>query len=495
MQTQRQQTCQPGKRKVRGGCGKIKVSTLGQPAFIRRKGAMTKALRARSFAITLIFALSISAVACGGDTNVPSSAASGTSNEPAAFTSTQATTSAPLDDGGLRDTLTASLDDDTGEYEVQLGDTLSEIAERSGLSETEIAEINEIKNVDHIEVGDVLRIPSPTPSIVRPQSPSPTASSSSSPVVPTATPTDRPLHALAIDWLRQQEFQGSEIEIERTLARGPNYARFIASYQSDGLRIYAVFAVPDGEPPPGGWPVIVLNHGYIRPSEYRSTERYVAFVDTIARHGYIAFMPDYRGHGDSEGVATGGYGSPAYSIDVLNAVSSLKQYPDADASRIGMWGHSMGGQITLRSMVTSDDIKVGVIWAGVVAPYPYLPTNWLRSGSPPANSGAPVTGSRGWSQVLMEEFGSPEDNPDFWSAISPNSYLADISGPVQLHHSTTDTHVPLQFSEILYEQLLDADKEAEIFTYENDDHNISRNFSLAADRTISFFDIQLKVTR
>ena len=44
----------------------IKVSTLGQPAFIRRKGAMTKALRARSFAITLIFALSISAVACGG---------------------------------------------------------------------------------------------------------------------------------------------------------------------------------------------------------------------------------------------------------------------------------------------------------------------------------------------------------------------------------------------------------------------------------------------
>ena len=55
--------------------------------------------------------------------------------------------------------------------------------------------------------------------------------------------------------------------------------------------------------------------------------------------------------------------------------------------------------------------------------------------------------------------------------------------------------MPLQFSEILYEQLLDADKEAEIFTYENDDHNISRNFSLAADRTISFFDIQLKVTR
>lgn len=46
----------------------------------------------------------------------------------------------------------------TGEYEVQPGDTLSEIAERSGFSETEIAEINEIPNVDYIEVGDVLSI-------------------------------------------------------------------------------------------------------------------------------------------------------------------------------------------------------------------------------------------------------------------------------------------------------------------------------------------------
>ncbi len=449
----------------------------------------------RSIFISLVIALNVWASACGGDVNVPSSAASGPSDEPAASTSTKATTSAPLADGGPRATPTASLRDNTGEYEIQLGDTLSEIAERSGLSEAEIAEINEIENVDRIQVGDVLRIPSPTPSTVRAPSASPTPNSTSSPGTPTATPTDRPLHPLEIDWLRQQEFPGSEIAIERALARGPNYARFIASYLSEGLRINAVLAVPDGEPPPGGWPVIVLNHGYIRPSEYRSTERYIAFVDAIAKNGYIAFMPDYRGHGDSEGDATGGYGSPAYAIDVLNAVSSLKRYPDADAGRIGMWGHSMGGQITLRAMVTSGDVKAGVIWAGVVAPYPNLPTNWLRSGSPPANSGAPVTGSRGWSRSLIGEFGSPEENPDFWSAISPNSYLADISGPVQLHHSTTDTHVPLKFSEILYEQLLDAERAVELFTYENDDHNISRNFSLAADRTISFFDVHLKGTR
>ena len=74
-------------------------------------------------------------------------------------------------------------------------------------------------------------------------------------------------------------------------------------------------------------------------------------MDAIARSGYIVFKPDYRGHGDSEGEAVGAYGYPDYTVDVLNAVASLKRYPDADPSRIGMWGHSMGGFITLRCMV------------------------------------------------------------------------------------------------------------------------------------------------
>ena len=93
------------------------------------------------------------------------------------------------------------------------------------------------------------------------------------------------------------------------------------------------------------------------------------YVDGFAHNGYIVFRADYRGHGSSEGEATGGYGSPAYTIDVLNALTAMKNYPGADPNRIGMWGHSMGGHITLRAMVTHGDIKAGVIWAGVVASY------------------------------------------------------------------------------------------------------------------------------
>ena len=186
-----------------------------------------------------------------------------------------------------------------------------------------------------------------------------------------------------IEVMRQQSYPGSDIVIEETLAPGANYYRYLASYQSEGNKIYALLTVPYGEKPVTGWPVVVFNHGYIPPEVYRTTERYIAYTDAFSRNGYILIRPDYRGHGFSEGEANGGYGSPDYTIDVLNAVASIKRYADADPARIGMWGHSMGGHITLRAMVVSDEIKAGVIWAGVIVSYPDLMTRWRRPGIAP----------------------------------------------------------------------------------------------------------------
>ncbi|MBI3734734.1 MAG: alpha/beta fold hydrolase [Chloroflexi bacterium] len=306
---------------------------------------------------------------------------------------------------------------------------------------------------------------------------------------PTFTPTPKPLNPLAIERMRQQAYPGSALVIEQTLAPGANYERYIASYKSEGLKIYALLTVPRGDKPQSGWPVIVFNHGFIPPAEYRTTERYVAYVDTFARNGYIVFKSDYRGHGSSEGRATGGYGTPDYTVDVLNAVSSIKQFKDADASRIGMWGHSMGGQVTLRAMVTTRDVRAGVIWAGVVDSYADLLANWGRGGTGGAPNPAPV---RGWRSSLVEEYGSPEQNPQFWDSISPNAYLKDLSGPVQLHHGTADTSVPIRMSENLARQIKAAGKSVEYFVYPGDDHNISASFVLAMQRSVAFFNQYVK---
>lgn len=294
------------------------------------------------------------------------------------------------------------------------------------------------------------------------------------------------MHPLQIDAMRARDYPGSDIVIEQVLDPGVNYSRYYVSYLSDGLKIYGLMTVPNGQKPPTGWPVIVFNHGYIPPDVYRTTERYIAYVDEIAKSGYIVFRSDYRGHDRSEGQAGGVYTQPNYSIDVLNAVASVKRYPDADPNRIGMWGHSMGGYITLRSMVVTKDIKVGVIWAGVVAPYPDLFTRW--------NPGAYLTTAApgSWVYSLEQSYGSVQSNPEFWKSISANGYLRDLNGPIQLHHGTADHDVPWEFSQMLYDELLAANQVAEFYTYDGDNHNISNSFGIAMQRTIKFFDRYLK---
>jgi uncharacterized protein len=302
------------------------------------------------------------------------------------------------------------------------------------------------------------------------------------------------IHPLSIQSIKDGEHPGSDIVIEQTLAPGSNYQRYIASYKSEGLKIYALLTVPSGKKPEAGWPVVIFNHGFIPPAQYRTTERYIAYTDAFSRAGYIVFRSDYRGHGNSEGQGNS-YGSNGYTIDVLNAVSSIKKYNDADATRIGMWGHSMGGHITLRSMVASRDIKAGVIWAGVVASYPDLLSKWRR-GNTAANSTPspfPTNSSRGgWRQGFIEQYGTPEENPEFWNSISANSYLSEISGPLQLHHGTADHSVPHEFSETLAEQMKKVGKEVELYIYPGDEHDIPDNFGIAMRRSVEFFDKYLK---
>lgn len=292
--------------------------------------------------------------------------------------------------------------------------------------------------------------------------------------------------------MREQSYPGSELVVEQTLSPGVNYDRYVVSYLSEGLKIYALLTIPRGEKPATGWPVIVFNHGYIPPAQYRTTERYVAYVDGFARNGYIVIRPDYRGHGDSEGEPANAYDTPAYTVDVLNAMASAQRLPEADPDRVGMWGHSMGGTITLRAMVVRDDIKAGVIWAGVVADYPELMDRWQRRFTSAATPGAGTpTPPRRWGDILFT-YGTPDENPVFWASIDPWAYLTELSGPLQLHHGTSDTSVPVEYSEDLYAQLQAEGVASELYIYQGDDHNLIGNFSTAMRRSVEFFDLHVK---
>lgn len=303
------------------------------------------------------------------------------------------------------------------------------------------------------------------------------------------------LHPLSIQAMRAKNFPGSDIKIEKTLPDGNNYHQYLTSYMSDGLKINALLTVPFGEKPKNGWPVILFNHGYIPPETYQtfpSVGQYATYLPVFAEKNYIVFKPDFRGNGESDGKPEGAYYSPAYTTDDLNALASIKKYKDTDQNRIGAWGHSMGGNITLRDLViNTKDIKAAVVWGGVVGSYDDLMNNWQRKVRyvPSPREFALRNASRA---NLISQFGTPTANPTFWNSIDPTYFLGDITAPVQIHTGAQDEEVPAAFSQSLYEKLKAKDKIVEFYSYSGGDHNISQGFSLAMERSVSFFDKYLK---
>jgi uncharacterized protein len=300
--------------------------------------------------------------------------------------------------------------------------------------------------------------------------------------------SDSPLN---IEYMRSQSYPGSEIKIEQTFPSGSNYDRFIASYFSDGLKQYAYLTIPKTKKPDGGFPVIVFNHGYQVPKLYTPEGNYIPHMDALAKAGYVIFKPDFRGNGKSEGSPGSTYFSPNYAIDDLNAIASIKKYSKVNPNKIGLWGHSMGGNISLRVSEVSNDIKAVVIWGGVVGSYNDIIYNWQDKVSYKPNAEDLYLRNLGLSTILASK-GTPSQNPDFWNSIDPTTNLKNIYAPFQIHVGLSDNQVPSTFSKNLYDKLKTEKKYVEYYEYPGANHDINQSFNIAMKRTIEFFDKYLK---
>ena len=328
----------------------------------------------------------------------------------------------------------------------------------------------------------------------------PLSTSSPPSPAPSSSPTPTEIsfefgEELTIQYLRELEIVGSEITFHERLSPGYSYARHLVSYQSEGNRIYGLLTIPFTDPPQGGFKAIVFNHGYIPPTLYRTTERYVAYIDYLARSGFVVFKIDLRGHGDSEGNPSGSYFSPGYTIDAITALKSLQTLDYIDPQGIGMWGHSMAGNLVLRAMLVEPDIKAGVIWAGAVYSYEDFLIYGISDNSyrPPATpedleENEHLRGNR----AIFEVHGWPDPAAAYWKAVSLTENIEFLERPLQIHHAADDPVVNINYSYGLAGVLLDNGKEYEFYTYEGGGHNlISPWFDQAMLRTVKFFQDNL----
>lgn len=208
------------------------------------------------------------------------------------------------------------------------------------------------------------------------------------------------LERLTVEALRNRRF-GSVIKLESDLTRSPGarvyaekffalgrptYSSILASYRSDGLRLYTRIDVPNAPPPPGGYPVIVFMHGWVGYDaakefhfSYTPASMYAEMIDAYAKSGFVVVTPGYRGHGTINGIVADGRTSMAawdnathvspvlYAIDTLNLIDGLKSLERIDwrqwghasrnvrlnLRRLSVAGHSQGGDVALIVLAVS----------------------------------------------------------------------------------------------------------------------------------------------
>jgi uncharacterized protein len=299
-----------------------------------------------------------------------------------------------------------------------------------------------------------------------------------------------PDHPLNINLARAKQYPGGELVMEQSLGiQGPRTNQ-VVSYRSDGLKLYALVSTPLTAQPAGGYPVIILNHGYINPSAYQTTGGdYTTIIDHWTRNGYLVIKPDFRGHGNSEGNMPNPYFAPDFTVDLLSLIDALKRYPAANINAIGTVGHSQGGAISLRAAVISPDIKASVIAAGVTGTMEDILFQWTRG---PMGNRQPARRIVPIREEYVKKYGEPKDNPAFWDTIDPLSHLDKIVGPVQIHQGTNDEAVPQLFSDRLHEKLTAIGKPVEYFVYQNGDHQFTTEREAFLTRITSFFNRTLK---
>ncbi|MBI4080916.1 MAG: alpha/beta fold hydrolase [Candidatus Levybacteria bacterium] len=304
------------------------------------------------------------------------------------------------------------------------------------------------------------------------------------------SPTPFPYQELTVPYLREKTYE-STLGDTQTVSGNGSYTTYLTSYTSEGLKINGLLTIPTGQEPPGGWPAIVVIHGYIPPAQYATLgPQYSDYVDYLARSGFVVFKIDLRGHGDSEGEPGGGYYGSDYVMDALNARAALQKVSYVDPKKIGLWGHSMAGNIVLRSMTAKPDIPAVVIWAGAVYSY----TDQRKYGINDASFSPNQFNTQRFSRrrEIFEKYGSPSAESVFWSQVAPTNYLNDLQGAIGIHHATDDEVVNIGYSRDLI-KLLDATAVShEFYEYPSGGHNITGgSFNQAMERTVEFFKTHL----
>ncbi len=319
---------------------------------------------------------------------------------------------------------------------------------------------------------------------------------------------DNPYSVYSFEALRGMPLQAGPLTVHQLLEETPTYTSWLISWSVPDpstkkmVKVSGQMNVPTGT---GPFPVILMMRGYADKEKYTTGLGTRNGAAAFARNGYITLAPDFLGFGtsdpESNDVLIARFAKPIAALQLLRNLQELELRVDPslaqngqtapafspaetrqvfNTDKIGLWGHSNGGQIALSILeITSRNIPT-TLWAPVSKPFPYS-TLYYMDESP--DQGAYVR------QALANfEFELGNKPWDFSILKEP----ARIIAPVQIHQGGADDAVPLEWSQELQATLQTATVSATLFTYPKADHNMVPDWENVVQRDLQFYAKYLK---
>lgn len=293
-------------------------------------------------------------------------------------------------------------------------------------------------------------------------------------------------HSLDLKLAAKASYPSSPLSVSRDLGLVDGLRDQVFKYQvkDDNLTEYGLMVSPTAPPPAGGYPTIILLHGYINPRRYKTATAYLAESEFYARQGFLVVKPDLRGQGLSinDGFADSAYYSMSYNTDILSLISALRQTSYVDKSDINLWGHSMGAYLALRAAVLSKDVKNVILLSG---PVDSLEEMYITY-TPPSDESNPY--ALATRNEVFAKYGTPVDNRAFWYDASPINFLSNIKGSVQIHVGLKDSVVPPTFSADLNNALNRTRVKHQYYAYPDGNHSLGAQRPDIYERSLQLLD-------
>jgi dipeptidyl aminopeptidase/acylaminoacyl peptidase len=294
-------------------------------------------------------------------------------------------------------------------------------------------------------------------------------------------PKEKPLQKYSFENLSQREFVGSQIEIGEKLnedtEKKDKFSSHIFFFESDERKVSGQINIPLTEKSQL-MPVIIMLRGYVDQEIYHTgmgTERAAA---VFAQNGYITLAPDFLGYGQSDmpenDVWWERFQNP---VIVLNLLASIKNLPQADHEKIGIWAHSNGGQVAISILEITKKYYPTSLWAPVTKPFPYSILYFTDEFD-----------DKG--KMLRKELARLEEDYNVDNFCISN-FFDQIKAPLLIHQGTNDDAVPVEWSNEFSQKLDDLEIDHNYYIYNGADHNMLDSWDLVVQRDLAFFKREL----